>query len=425
MSSRPTVVMYTPDSIGLGHVKRHMAIAAEVVCQTPGASVILLVGSGVGDFFKLPGGCDIIKIPSVEKTGPDSWQPRSLSLEAPSTRRLRAGLIRETLEELRPDVFLVGHMPAGIWGELIPTLKLIRSLRFPTKVILGVRDILDDPDRIQRHWSKEGYYDFIEGYYDHVFIYGDGDIFPTADHYGLSSRIPGRFSYCGYVCSISSTEYATGRAEGLNGFLGSGGFGPLIVITGGGGHDAHPMMSACCAALKHLDAARAVRAVMITGPLMPDDQREQLRWVADGLPVEILPWSMRLPAYLAAADLVVTMGGYNSVLETVCLGKRAINIPRRATMEGAEQSMRAALFAKLGLLTHVPLDEATPERLAATIGSLLDEPLKPRPALPLDGAKRASHLIRKFLQQGDTAPAQTAAARLLVAPPGQDRHVIY
>jgi predicted glycosyltransferase len=148
---------------------------------------------------------------------------------------------------------------------------------------------------------------------------------------------------------------------------------------------------------------------MIAGPLMPDGKRKQLCRIADGLPVEILPWSLWVPDYLAAADLAITMGGYNSILETARLGKRAIIIPRRGQTEGAEQRMRAALFDKLGLATHVPLDEATPERLAATIRRLLDEPQKPRPALPLNGAQRASHLIRKLLQERDTVPALAAA----------------
>jgi predicted glycosyltransferase len=52
MSDRPIILMYSPDTIGLGHIKRHTAISTEVLREAPEANIVLLVGSGIGAFFE-------------------------------------------------------------------------------------------------------------------------------------------------------------------------------------------------------------------------------------------------------------------------------------------------------------------------------------------------------------------------------------
>jgi predicted glycosyltransferase len=411
MADRPIIVMYSPDTIGLGHIKRHTAISMEVLRQVPDANIILLVGSGIGAFFELPKGVDSIKIPSVQKVGSAEWRPRTLSLPGAATARLRARLIRETIDTLRPDVLLVDHLPTGVWNELTPALELIRYMRFPTRVILGLRDILDDAVRIRRRWSAEGYYDVIRNYYDQLFIYGVAEVFPTAEMYHLERHFAGEISYCGYVCAdadkgASATPPQDMRAE-LFGSAEQAAHKHLIVVTAGGGHDAYPMMSAVLAAMKQLKSEGTVWAVMITGPLMPEEQRAQLREQASGLPVTLLSWTMQLQSYLDAADIVITMGGYNSLLETARLGKRAINIPRPGPSK--EQTMRATLFDQLGLVTHVPLDNASPDRVANSIRTTLRQPLEPHSKLRLDGAQQAAQFIRRALhgRDGRRAPLRS------------------
>ncbi len=67
-------------------------------------------------------------------------------------------------------------------------------------------------------------------------------------------------------------------------------------------------------------------------------------------------------AEIAAADLVVAMGGYNSVCEVLGYRKRAIIVPRSVPVR--EQRIRAEAMARLGLLAMIPLERLDPERLA-------------------------------------------------------------
>lgn len=386
MPSAPTVVMYSPDAIGLGHVRRNSSIASEIVRAAPDANVVLMIGSAGGNVFETPAGIDSIKLPSVLKTGSNGWRARSLNLTTDSTRRIRAGLMRETIDALQPDLFLVDHLPSGIWNELIPVFEFIRSRGLKTRIVLGLRDILDDPHRIRARWFSDGTYDVIRDFYDAILIYGDDRVYPSAKAYGLTGDVCADIAYTGYVGPGGG---AAGQAPdpGLVKRDGE----RRVVVTAGGGHDAYPMMSGVLKGLACLPATPGLNAIVVTGPLMAEDNRAKLCAEAAGLAVTIVPFTNRMKPLLESADLIITMGGYNSMLETAALGKPTINIPRSGPSR--EQSMRAELFARFGLLTYVPLEMATPEKLAHEIAAGLHRRVSPAIALPMNGAQRAAEKI--------------------------------
>jgi predicted glycosyltransferase len=73
--------------------------------------------------------------------------------------------------------------------------------------------------------------------------------------------------------------------------------------------------------------------------------------------------------YLDAADLVVSMAGYNTVTEILTLDKKAIVIPR--THPRKEQLIRSRRLQEFGLLRMIEPDDLTPGRLAAEVHDAL------------------------------------------------------
>lgn len=377
-----TVVMYSPDTVGLGHVRRNSTIAARLVERRKDCSVVLLMGSAMGQVFALPPGVDSIKLPSVQKGSTGDWCPRSLGVSSDVVQRVRSGLIRETIANLRPAVFLVDHLPTGIWGELLPIFEFIRAKRLPTRIVLGLRDILDEPSRVSDRWSRDGIYDVIRRYYDSIYIYGDPRVFDSATSYGLGEDVSPDVRYMGYVSSRSPAARWTapsGNRERSE---------RLVVVTAGGGYDAYPMMAASLEALSCLPTGSGVRAVAVAGPLMPEEYFARLRVQAEAGNVELLRFTPQLGALLDAASLVITMGGYNSMLEITALGKPTIVIPRSGP--SMEQTVRSRLFEQIGLSRHVPIDAASPTYLAQAIMSGLEQIPNPLISLPLDGAAKAA-----------------------------------
>jgi len=397
--------MYSHDSVGLGHMRRNSNIAGRLVDETPAASALMVIGCPTGVFFDLPAGVDCLKLPSVQKVATNTWQPRHLKIPVAQARALRASLIEQTVEIMQPRVLLVDHMPGGVWGEIVPALRAAREVDDPPKIVLGLRDILDRPEVVRATWEADGLYDLIAECYDGILIYGQRDVFDTAAAYGLDGTDMPAPVYCGYIGSEAPVvDAATLRARRG---IGSGDF---VVVTAGGGADAFPMMAASMQALAALDPGERPYALFITGPLMAPADRAELRQAAAALPAEVVDVVTDLPSYLNAADLVVTMGGYNTLIEAIRLNKRAIVIPR--TGPSAEQRLRAELLDGLGIVKALMPEDVAPGRLARLVKDVLEGP-PPAVGLEINGLETAVDYLSTMLCEGTeyvTSSAKVQAA---------------
>ena len=400
-TGRPlSLLIYSHDGAGLGHLRRNTLIATRFLEEMSGSNVLMLVGCPLGAFFELPPGVDFVKVPSIRKvdTGVwDSWTP-GLSLE--KTKAIRAATIRNAAEHFRPDLFLVDHSPTGVWGELVPTLQMLKGLKDPPKVILGLRDILDAPEVTRELWRRDGAYDVISRYYDSVFVFGSPEVFDTTAQYGLDGAFVGEVTYCGYLCS-EEAHTANAHMRVAPRIANN----KLVVVAAGGGYDAYPMMSACLKAFQLFGKDLPFEAVVITGPLMEHEQRESLRRQAQGLPVRVLRYVNDL-GYMNVADLVVTMAGYNTLLEAIRLRKRILAIPREGP--SAEQRIRCEVFSRLGLVQAIRPEQLSPSRLVQAILENLDAgPITPVP-LRMDALTTVVRQMRRLLQSDTAQPTSGA-----------------
>jgi len=286
-------------------------------------------------------------------------------------------------------------MPHGAMGELVPALDALKAAGADTKIVLGLRDILDAPEVIQERWRVEGAFEIIEQYYDLVLVYGMREVFDVAEQYYFPPHIAEKLCYCGYVCTPGTARYAArARAQSLAGAQkGSS----LIVAMAGGGADAYPMMSALLAALPEVLAHQPCVLVLITGPFMPAELRHDLEKRGRGLPVRVRMSVDDTLSYLEAADLVVAMAGYNTTIEILRSGKRAILIPRAGP--SAEQRTRASLFSARHWVEMIDPDDLDPELVAGKVienlGVANGSTVEIRP--DLDGAQSATEQLLALL----------------------------
>ena len=114
---------------------------------------------------------------------------------------------------------------------------------------------------------------------------------------------------------------------------------------------------------------------------------------------EILHAASDLPARIAAARLSISRGGYNTMAETVAAGTPTLIIPFAPAGE-PEQRLRAARFAALGLVTHLPEDRLTPDTLAAAARAALAAPAPDPGALLMNGAETAARRLAEIAAGG-------------------------
>ena len=368
MSKPARILMYSQDSYGLGHLRRATNLANALVGERPDLSVLLVVDSPVAPFFDLQERIDFVKLPTVVKVGAGVFRPGSLLTSYGLVKAMRSTLNRDVVARFHPDLVLVDHMPGGANRDLVPALRLIRALNYSTRVVLGVRDIIDDPAVTCAVWQREGFYDTLRRFYDSVLIYGSQDVFATAAKYQIDGVVPGEVRYCGYVCNMDPVKDSQQVRDKLE--IGDE---PIIVVMAGGGADAFRLMETYLKALPLVDMRTAT--VMVTGPFMPEEQRKTLRDRARELGVQVRTSVSDSLSHLNAADLVVSMAGYNTVSEILRFRKRAILVPRPGP--SLEQRMRARIFSERGLVTAIDPQDLSAPRLATAIMKSLENRTAP------------------------------------------------
>src|SRR5262249_5792765 len=142
---------------------------------------------------------DFVKLPSAAKSGDGDYQARALDLSLEELRNLRSRLIADVLHAYAPDLVLVDHAPAGMEGELREPLESLRASRPEVVLVLGLREVIDEPARVRRQWEREGLIGWIERTYDRVLIYGPAGVGPSPEEYGFSTSLMRRVRFTQYV----------------------------------------------------------------------------------------------------------------------------------------------------------------------------------------------------------------------------------
>lgn len=373
-TSSPRVALYSPDSYGLGHYRRSRRIASAIVAAIPDAAVLMLSGSSVADRFSPVPRTDIVRLPALTKSETGGYLARSLGLSGREVIRLRSAIIEAAIASFKPDILIADHRPTGIEGELRAALQMLHRTRRPALIALGLRDIIDVPTTVRRQWLRDGSYDVIEWAYDEVWVYGRREVFDTVAKYAVPPVSAAKVRYLGY---ISDTPPATRPVRRRL---------PQVVATGGGGEDAFELLSTAMVA--HRLSPTRFQLTVFPGPLMPAAQRRELDSAAadTGRDVTVNHFTERAPAVVAAADCVVTMGGYNSVIESLAASVPCVVVPRVKPRK--EQLLRAERMARLGWLDCIHPDELDPQTLLDHVLAAFREPRGAQiPPDYLDGLK--------------------------------------
>ena len=205
----PRIAFYSHDTMGLGHIRRNLALARAIVDRHVDVSILLISGTHLGGAFRMPAGIDCITLPALGKhqaTG--AYSARHLSCSLEHIVGLRSQTIRAALERFDPHLLIVDNVALGALGELEPTLAALRMGR-RTKTVLGLRDILDEPAVVNREWSAAGHHASIERYYDHVWIYGDPSVYDLSEECQFPESTRRRVRFVGYLDRRSPHDVET------------------------------------------------------------------------------------------------------------------------------------------------------------------------------------------------------------------------
>ncbi len=347
-------------------MRRNLLIAEALTRMPGGADVLLITGAMEAQGLVSSSGIDTISLPALYKSGNGHYRPRFFSFGLKELIAMRSRIILGALETFRPDVLIVDKVADGVKGELRESLDYLRS-RTSTRCVLGLRDILDDPDTIKQEWADSGFFQNVDRYYDDIWIYGDRRVYDVAGAYGLPDRVRDRIRYTGYLDQGKRLSFVPEPVKGFTEDLVP--HAPYFVCTVGGGQDGYRVAEHFLRAT--FPAGK--EGIILTGPFMNPEEVERLQNLCSTCPWLHLMQRLAEPTLLYQyAEGVVCMGGYNTIGEVLALKKPALVIPR--VQPRKEQWIRAERLAELGLVDVLHPDAATP----AAVTRWLAHPTPPK-----------------------------------------------
>ena len=339
------ILIYSHDTFGLGHLSRCRTIAHSLVERFKHLSVLILSGSPIIGSFDFRSRVDFVRVPGVVKLRNGEYTSLNLHIDIEQMLKMRASIIRHTAEMFDPDIFIVDKEPLGLRGEVQETLEVLK--KGGTRLVLGLRDVLDDPRLLEPEWRRKNVLPALRDLYDEIWIYGLPQICDPLEGIALPLSVQQKLIYTGYLPRQVSTSGAPPRLPEIT-------KRPYILVTTGGGGDGENLIEWVLRAYE-TDPLLPYPALLVLGPFMqPERQAEFMDRASKLKRVEAITFHNHLKTLIAGAAGVVAMGGYNTFCEVLSLDKRALIVPR--TTPRLEQFIRASSAAKLGLISMLADD---------------------------------------------------------------------
>ena len=384
------VLIYSHDTFGLGHLRRCREIAHALVEADENISVLILSGSPIIGSFGFKNRVDFVRIPGVIKLRGGNYVSLKLPLDIEHTLAMRASIIRHTADIFDPDLFIVDKEPLGLRGEVKQTLALLRDKGVPC--VLGLRDVMDDPELLAPEWERKKVAPALTEFYDDIWVYGLPQICRPLEGLDLPASVERRITYTGYLKRSPPMASLIPKLEKIQ--------EPYILVTVGGGGDGEDIIDWVLRAYES-DASLPYPAVMVLGPFMGSKLQEDFLARVDRLPnVEAITFNAQVDGLMERAVGVVCMGGYNTFCEVLSFDKRALIVPR--TKPRLEQFIRAERAQELGLVRMLLDDDVRePATMSTAIRTLPQQPLPSQTVVPglLDGRDNVIKLARQWVDR--------------------------
>ncbi len=366
----------TNECAGLGHLRRTINLARAVTENDPCATALIVTGSAALGSFELPERVDTVKLPVFRREADGTLYAATLGVDMPMIESMRSEILRSAAAAFDPDVVVVDKTPLGLRDELVPMLELLRG-RGRSRIVLGLRNVEDDPARVRAAWSEANTLSAVGRYYDCAVVYGPDNTTNDALSCLDGVEMPVPVTHVGFVGNSPATTPPDDLPSGY------------LLVTVGGGSDGHDMIDAVLDAELHAPLPYPI--VVVTGPLMSASAVRRLASRCDGDHIRLFEFRHDMANVLAGARGVVTMGGYNTISEVLQTGVPALVIPRVRPSE--EQLIRANELVALGLADMLHPDSITPERTWHAVQQMVTRPRRPIDRADYRGAERTADLL--------------------------------
>lgn len=382
------IVLYCQHVLGIGHFFRSLEI-----CKALKIHEVILVTGGPRVETSLPVNVREIHLPGLMM---DSNFKRLFSTNrAKSIHRVKSDrqkIIYNVFEKEAPDLFIVELYPFGRKSfrfEIDPILKGIRKRELPKcRVVCSLRDILVEKEDVLKYERRV--VNSLNTYFDALLIHADPDLIKLDETFSSIADISIPLTYTGFV----TPKPTPGTRLMLRKKLGIGKDELFVVASAGGGNVGTPLLETVIKAIEYMKMGQNLYLYVFAGPFMDKSDFENLQKLAVKR-MQIARFTPDFLSYLAAADLSVSMAGYNT-----CMNILAAQVPSLIWpfSQNREQRLRAERLSRLKAMDVLDNKDLRPDRLAFLMDKVIARDFRPRVRIDLNGATNTARWIETWVE---------------------------
>ncbi|MBE9035981.1 glycosyltransferase family protein [aff. Roholtiella sp. LEGE 12411] len=362
------LMFYCQHILGMGHLVRSMEIVRGL---TKDFQICFINGGEIIKEFEFPAGVEIINLPAIKTDSEfEELQVVDDIFSLTEAKEIRKNQLLKIFDQFQPDILMIELFPFGrrrFSFELIPLLERAKSNRSSTKVVSSLRDIVVTKQHKQAK-HEEKVCSLINQYFDLLLVHGDPEFVPLEETFSRVSDLKCAVHYTGYVVQEPPMHpvLTDEEKELINSDK------PLILVSVGGGRFGHELLDCVVKTAPWLEKKLPHNIQVFTGPFMPEDKFNQLQAMArDSKNIRIGRYTPYLLSYMKKAELSISMSGYNTTMNVLTTGVRAMILPFTGNQD-REQTIRAENLSDLGVVKLLNPNDLQPDYLALKIINYLE-----------------------------------------------------
>lgn len=365
--------------LGTGHLRRAAALAHAL--DAAGWDVALASGGFPVSHLEI-GGAALHQLPPMRASSPafDALLDETGAPVTEAWKAARRDALLALFRAAKPDILMIEMFPFGrrqLRFELLPLLDAARETG--ARVVCSVRDVLVRKGQAREAEAAA----LVRERFDLVLVHGDPGVLRLEDSFGPAAEIADLVHYTGYVAgppADAASQKGPGRDE--------------VIVSAGGSAAGRSLIEAAAGAFDTARRGGETWRLLVGG----EDAEEFAASMPckPGLIAE--PARPDFRALLSRAAVSVSQAGYNTVMDVVRTGVKAVFVPYAPEKE-TEQTQRARAFAALGHGVALAEAELTPVSLAEAIEAARAQP-RPVRAVKLDGEAESVARLERLLAEG-------------------------
>ncbi len=394
------VMFYCQHVLGMGHLVRSL----EIVRALNAYEVYFLNGGELIPEVQVPPAIHVINLPPIKSDSEfEGLQSVDTTHTLEEIKKARLNRILAEFDRIQPEMVILELFPFGrkrFACELVPLLSRIRILGGTTKVVCSLRDILVSKSDQARH--EEWVVALMNRYFDLLLIHSDQTFQSLEETFSQTAALTCDVQYTGFVAQVTPPA----QTELLEHIPTDPAGTPLIVVSIGGGRVGYELVECAIQAGEVLESSLPHRMVIFTGPYMSEEEYAKLEQLVRGMShLTLQRYTNQFLSYLEQADLSISMAGYNTCMNIVSTGVRALMLPFMGR-GNEEQLIRTRKLEKQGRVIGLDAEKLQVDYLEKKIKDILHTaPRLTGSPIDIHGAENtARSLTTLFERQKSPAP---------------------